>query len=241
MKALLLAAGYGKRLRPLTNTVPKCLVPINGKPLLEIWIETLVEAGITEFLINTHYLYEQVEDFIYKSKYKNIITTVHEVELLNTGGTILHNKAFFGKKESFMVIHADNLSLCNYKYFIHSHKNRNNKMLMSMMLFSPSELIECGTVLLDKKGIVIDFKEKSSSPLSNLANGAVYIFEYSIFKVLKNLNKKSLDLSVDIIPTLLGKINTFQNTSLHIDIGTKERYNVAKLKYEKYIRNKDSV
>ena len=55
MKALLLAAGLGTRLRPLTNTIPKCLVPINGKALLEYWLENLSKVGISEFLINTHF------------------------------------------------------------------------------------------------------------------------------------------------------------------------------------------
>ncbi len=78
MKALLLAAGLGTRLRPITNIIPKCLVPINGKPLLEIWLETLTKAGVKEFLINTHYLHEKVEAFVYDSKYKNVVTLVYE-------------------------------------------------------------------------------------------------------------------------------------------------------------------
>ena len=64
MKAFLLAAGLGTRLRPLTNTVPKCLVPVQGKPLLDWWLELLKKNGITEVVINTHYLYEQVRMYI---------------------------------------------------------------------------------------------------------------------------------------------------------------------------------
>ena len=71
MKAILLAAGFGTRLRPLTNNIPKCLVPIKGKPLLEIWLDKLSDVGVKDFLINTHYLYDKVESFIKKSKYKN--------------------------------------------------------------------------------------------------------------------------------------------------------------------------
>lgn len=67
MKAILLAAGFGTRLRPLTNHLPKCLVPIHGKPLLEIWLERLVAVGISACLVNTHYLADQVEDFIASS------------------------------------------------------------------------------------------------------------------------------------------------------------------------------
>ena len=64
MRAILLAAGLGTRLRPITDTIPKCLVPINGKPLIDYWLEQLTKAGIEKFLINTHYLHEQVESYI---------------------------------------------------------------------------------------------------------------------------------------------------------------------------------
>ena len=70
MKAFLLAAGLGTRLRPLTDSVPKCLLPINGKPILEIWLEKLAECGVEEVLINTHHLADQVEGFIQENQGK---------------------------------------------------------------------------------------------------------------------------------------------------------------------------
>ena len=69
MRVLLLAAGCGTRLRPLTNTIPKCLVPINGQPLLDIWLNSLNKAGQGPFMINTHYLADQVHKFIEFSPY----------------------------------------------------------------------------------------------------------------------------------------------------------------------------
>ena len=73
MKTILLAAGLGTRLRPLTDNIPKCLVTIKGKPLLQIWLERLTNSGLDHFLINTHYLSNQVNDFINGSKFKNIV------------------------------------------------------------------------------------------------------------------------------------------------------------------------
>ena len=64
IKALLLSAGLGTRLRPLTINIPKCLVPIKGKALLEIWLDKLSDVCVKDFLINTHYLPEKVESFI---------------------------------------------------------------------------------------------------------------------------------------------------------------------------------
>ena len=82
-RALLLAAGLGTRLRPLTNDIQKCLIPINGKPLLQIWLEDLNKVGCDAAIINTHYKQKQVEDFISRLNYKNMdIFVVYEEKLL---------------------------------------------------------------------------------------------------------------------------------------------------------------
>ena len=73
MKAIILAAGYGTRLRPLTNKTPKCLIPINGKPLLENWFDLLIDQGFSEVLINTHYLAKEVDKYIESYVEKNDI------------------------------------------------------------------------------------------------------------------------------------------------------------------------
>jgi hypothetical protein len=75
MNAILLAAGYGTRLRPLTEKIPKCLVPIGNKPLLEIWLERLSQSQIRKFLINTHYMHEQVAKFVTESRYAQELHT----------------------------------------------------------------------------------------------------------------------------------------------------------------------
>lgn len=235
MKALLLAAGLGTRLRPVTNTVPKCLVPINGKPLLEYWLENLSEAGVDEFLINTSYLHEQVEEFVKNSKYSSMITLVHEDELLNTGGTLLANKDFF-KDASFMLVHADNLSFCDFKEFIDSHAKRNSVCELTMMLFKSDNPSSCGVVELDDSSIVQNFYEKVQNPPSNLANGAVYICEPSIFEFLESLNKKEIDFSNDVLPKYMGKINTYLNPTYHRDIGTVESYALAQIEILKYLK-----
>lgn len=234
MKALLLAAGLGTRLRPITDTIPKCLVPINGKPLLEIWLDTLVDAGISEFIINTHYLHDQVETFIESSKYKNQVKLVYEPELLGTAKTVLANKDFFLDKEPFLVIHADNLSICDYKDFISSHYLRPDKCIMTMMTFSPDNLSGCGIVICDEEGIVTNYSEKPEIPLSNIANGAVYIFEPSIFTYFNNIN----DISTELLPKLIGKIYTYKNVTLHIDVGTRDSFKKAQYLLKKY-KNKD--
>ena len=233
MKALLLAAGLGTRLRPITNMIPKCLVPINGKPLLEYWLENLTKVGVDEFLINTSYLSEQVEVFIKNSKYANNVTLIHEEELLNTGGTLLANKEFFND-EPFMLVHADNLSFCDFNAFIQAHKQRDLKCEITMMLFESDNPSSCGVVELDNHKIVQKFHEKVDDPPSNLANGAVYICEPSIFEFLESLDKKEIDFSNDVIVNYMGKVNTDLNNIYHRDIGTVKSYALSQVESINY-------
>lgn len=227
MKALLLCAGFGTRLKPLTLSVPKCLVPINGKPLLEYWLENLSDAGIEEFLINTHYLHEQVEEYVKNSKYRDKITLIYEEKLLNTGGTLLANREFFDD-EAFMLVHADNLSFCDFKEFIESHEKRNSVCEITMMLFKSDNPSSCGIVEL-KDNIVTQFHEKVDNPPSDLANGAVYICEVSLFEFLESLNKKDIDFSNDVLPKFMGRINTYLNNVYHRDIGTPQSYALSQI------------
>lgn len=94
-RALLLSAGLGTRLRPITLHTPKCLVPIGGEALLGRWLRKLEMAGCDSVLVNTHYLAEQVEAFL-KSWQSSTMTvqTVHEPELLGTAGTLITNQEF---------------------------------------------------------------------------------------------------------------------------------------------------
>ena len=123
MRAMLLAAGLGTRLRPLTDSIPKCLVPIKSEPLLGIWLERLTHAGIGPFLINTHYLASQVESFIEACPYRDQIRLVNEFELRGTAGTLIDNLDFF-QGEECLLIHADNYCLADFTDFQQAHRNR---------------------------------------------------------------------------------------------------------------------
>ena len=111
MRALLLAAGIGSRLRPITETVPKCLVPIHGRPLLDYWLNLIFGRDLIErAVINTHYLVETVEAHVAASPWCDRIDLVYEPELLGTGGTLKANRALYGDDDGVLVAHADNLT-----------------------------------------------------------------------------------------------------------------------------------
>ena len=228
MRALLLSAGFGKRLRPLTNLIPKCLVPVNGRPLMEYWLEMLYKSNITPpFMVNTHYLSDKVEAYLKTSPYNEFVTTVYEKQLLGTGGTLLKNKHFFSGEPVFMA-HGDNLTLFDIKQFLNTHHTRPDHCEITMMTFKTDTPKSCGIVELDDKNVVQKFHEKKDNPPGNLANGAVYILEPSILDFLESLGKEIIDFSTEVLPNYIGRINTFHNRKYHRDIGTMESYRKAR-------------
>ena len=235
MRALLLAAGFGSRLRPLTDNIPKCLVDINGKPLLEIWLDCLFQSQkIERVLINTHYLHEKVTEFVDKSQWRERVDFVHEENLLGTAGTLIANKKYF-KGERFFVAHADNLSYFDLDSFIDFHQNRPNKIEITMLSFETDMPSNCGIIELEDD-TVIGFHEKIDKPPGNLANGAVYIFEPTVLDDFITSNKNStsdvcFDISNDILPSYLGRIQAYGKCEYHRDIGTLDGLKKGRIEY----------
>ncbi|MDY7577032.1 nucleotidyltransferase family protein [Herbaspirillum sp. RTI4] len=223
MKALLLAAGFGTRLRPLTNTIPKCLVPIHGQPLLDMWLERLTAAGIGPFLINTHYLSEQVSAYVEGSPYRDQTILVHEPVLLGTAATLIAHLDFFDDEDG-LLIHADNYCLADFKGFLQAHRQRPNGCLMSMMTFRTDTPSSCGIVTLNEQNVVIGFEEKCEHPNGNLANGAVYLLSGELIALLNKSCGNITDFSNQVLPGLLGKIYAYETLAPLIDIGTPENY-----------------
>ena len=230
MKALLLAAGLGTRLQPLTCGTPKCLVPIHGKPLLEYWLNLLINAEVYPVLINLHHFAEQVLGYLEKNDFNRFVTTVYEDTLLGTAGTLLKNRNFFDEGP-LMLIHGDNLSRFDVKAFIEQHQNRPAGCEMTMMTFITTAPHSCGIIELDDRSVVQAFHEKVPNPPSNFANGAVYILEPSIFDFLAGLGKKIINFSTEVLPFYIGRIYTFHNEMYHRDIGTMESYKAAEREF----------
>lgn len=226
LKALLLAAGLGTRLRPLTDQVPKCLVPIQGKPLLAYWLELLLRGGIESVLVNTHHLAAAVVDFRETSPWRERVQLIHEPVLLGTGGTILANRAAFNGRP-ILVAHADNLSRFSVARLISAHAERPAPAAMTMMTFVTDTPQTCGIVETDRSGLMRRFHEKVRHPPGNRANAGVYIIEPEVVDSLASFGKPVIDFSTEVIPRFLGRINTFHNDDYHRDIGTPESLRAA--------------
>jgi mannose-1-phosphate guanylyltransferase len=221
VRVLLLAAGVGGRLGPITATTPKCLVKVNDRPLLDYWLELLFDAGIERVLINTHYLSEQVNAYVKASRWAPKIDLVYEAELLGTGGTVLANRKWF-QGQPFVLAHADNLTDFDVAGLIAAHRARPSGHLMTMLGFRTDDPRSCGILELDDRNTVLAFHEKVEYPPGNLANGAVYVFEPEVIDVIAARGTPVVDLSTEIIPGFIGRILCVETDGYHRDIGTPE-------------------
>lgn len=232
MRAMLLAAGIGSRLRPITKTVPKCLVTIHERPLLDYWLDTIFCSGVVDrVLINTHHLAHQVLIYVAQSVWRERIDLVHEAELLGTGGTLKANRSYFGD-ESFLLAHADNLTDFDLAALVDVHGTRPGHCAMTMLTFRTDDPHSCGIVELDEYSVVQAFHEKVANPPSNLANAAVYILTPEVADQVCRLPDSIIDMSKDVIPTLMGRIFAVETSRYHRDIGTPERLDLARREFQ---------
>ena len=234
MKALILAAGLGTRLKSITETTPKVLALIGGRPLLNHQLDQLREIGITEILINTHYLSSQVENFCkdYCKKNNGIrITTTYEKTLLGNAGTMIANQFFFNDEEDFLIIYGDVFTNLNYKDLIRYHRNHDS--LATIVCSQVENIQEKGMVVFDEKDTITTFKEKPTREeiVSFYANSGIYVFKTTILKQLKEITKKRpLDFGKDVFPFMLAHdlpLLIYKLTDWLIDIGDPESYRLA--------------
>lgn len=229
-KAILTAAGIGTRLRPLTDVLPKCLMPINGRPLLGMWLDMLARSGAVETVVNLHHHAGLVREYLHRSPHAGMVMAVHEEQLLGTGGTLLRNRGRLGSGP-VLFAHADNLSSFDPAEMFAAHRARPRDAAMTMMTFIAEDPRQCGIVELDPHDVVIGFHEKSPNPPGDLANAAVFILEPEVFDFMQALGKQVIEFSTDVIPHFLGRIVIFRNTTYHRDIGTLQSLLRAQLEY----------
>jgi mannose-1-phosphate guanylyltransferase len=184
-------------------------------------IEKLLDIGVQEITINTHYKSNLIENFILSSRYSKFVKLDHETTLRGTAGTLKKNINNLGTT-SFFVIHADNFFDDDLKSMLLQHQNSNESILMTMGVFITNDPSSCGTVRLDSSNRVIRFDEKNPRSTSNIANSAIYLMKPQVMSVLAELLESENDISLNLIPRLLGNIQAFPLKGNFIDIGTPE-------------------
>jgi len=227
MKAILLSAGMGKRLRPLTYSFPKALAPLNGRPLLDYWLEICEAGGISEVLINGHYLADQIEAFVRhaRPRYRMDIHFVYEKRLFGTGGTVKRCKNFVADDDVFFFCHSDNFTNIDLKHFIEFHRKRDTEL--SVALFRTSMPNQCGIAeAMDDDGLITEFTEKPLNPKTNLASAAMFLMSPSVIDRYFP-EREHIDFSRDILPGMAGNMYGYLFEGFNIDIGTLQNYESA--------------
>lgn len=231
VRALVLAAGLGTRLRPLTDSVPKCLVPVAGRPLLDYWQAAFTRDEIAEVRINVHTHPEQVEAWVAERNGVGPVvwSSVHEPELLGSGGTLRANLAWLERSDVFLVIYADNLSTVDFSELLSFHREHNAELTMA--LFEAPNPSACGIATLDDRGRVVHFVEKPASPASSLANAGIYVVSRGILgAVLDEVaaerefdgRSRVIDMGHDVLPRMEGRMHGMALPGYHRDVGTPE-------------------
>jgi mannose-1-phosphate guanylyltransferase len=223
MKAFLLAAGVGSRLRPITDTIPKCLVPIDGRPMLDIWLDALDRAGAHEVLINLHHLPHVVRRHLDDRTGPPTVRTFFERELLGSAGTLKANRGWVDTEDMFLACYADNLTDFDLRSLVQAHKEHG--ALATLAVFHSEHPSTGGVVELDESGTVTGFAEKPSNPVSDLVNAGMYAFHPGVLDEIGGPPPR--DIGYDLLPRLVGRAKVIPVDGYLRDIGTVEAYQRA--------------
>jgi mannose-1-phosphate guanylyltransferase len=224
VKAFLLAAGLGTRLRPVTSTVPKCMVEIGGSVLLDIWLDALAAADVDEVLVNLHYLPDVVAGHLARRAGRPEVATVLEPDLLGSAGTLAANRAWVAGEEMFLACYADNLTDFDLAALIAAH--RGSGELATLTAFRSANPSAGGVLKVDSTGLLTGFAEKPACPSSDLVNAGMYAFAPAVFDEIPAI--VPADIGYHLLPKLTGRARVIPVGGYFRDIGTLETYGLAR-------------
>jgi mannose-1-phosphate guanylyltransferase len=235
LKAFLLAGGHGTRLRPLTDSVPKCLVPIRGRPLLDIWLELCARSGITEVLINLHAHSQPIEQHLERSGSPVNVRLVREDHLLGSAGTLAANRAWVDSDSAFWILYSDVLT--NTRLNCMSEFHSRHGAVATLGLYQVPDPSRCGVAIMDSTGVIIDFEEKPQIPRSNLVFSGLMIANPRLFDLIPAC--VPADLAFHVLPRLLGKMRGYLIEDYLLDIGTLSNYQEAQATWPGHLADSD--
>lgn len=219
MKAFLLAAGHGSRLSPLTDAIPKCLLPIRGTPMLDLWLQLLWWYGVEEVLINLHAHAGAVRTHFASRPAPMPVRLEEEPVLLGSAGTLRRHRSWVRKEEAVWVCYADVLTNCNLDRLLRHHQREGQ--LATLGLCQVPDPQRCG-IAETRNGRIVAFLEKPESPPSNLAFTGVMLLQPQAFDLIPE--RIPADIGFDLLPRLAGQMAYLETDGFLMDIGTKLNY-----------------
>jgi NDP-sugar pyrophosphorylase family protein/tRNA A-37 threonylcarbamoyl transferase component Bud32 len=228
MKAIILSAGLGTRLLPHTGQIPKPLFSLSGKPVLEILIKRLIQAGCHSLMINTHHLYEQIKAFLSAKHFSIPVEICHETDILGTGGAV-KNVENFWDDAPFLVINSDIVTDIDFKTVYEFHLNHCFPATLAL-----TDCEQLNSVSCDSQGFITDFYLPKDSTLYPRKKPYTFTgIQVVNREILDFIPKGTFYSIIDAYINLMKsgrKIKAFFATqSYWKDIGTPERYREAVL------------
>jgi mannose-1-phosphate guanylyltransferase len=224
VKAFLLAAGVGSRLRPITDTVPKCMVDIGGRPLLGKWLDDLHAAGADEVVVNLHHLADAVRGFLSTRTGPPAVRTSYEPDLLGSAGTLRAHAPWVAGAGSFLVCNADNLTDFDLRRLAGAHQVHGG--MATLAVFRSPNPSAGGVVETDMDGIVTGFTEKPDTPATDLVNAGMYVFQPDVIDLIEGPGPR--DIGHHLLPRLVGRARVVLVDGYFRDIGTLDSYQRAR-------------
>jgi len=229
MKAVLLAGGYATRLRPLTITRPKPLLPVLGKPLIHWLVESLGRAGVGEVVVSVRYMSQQIRETLGNGVKLGVnVSYVEESSPLGDAGPLKLVDEVVGLESTFLVVYGDVFTDVDVTRVVELHRRSGAIATLTAVPVENPE--RYGILELGEDGRVVSFVEKPAyRPRSNLANAGIYVFEPEVLKYVERGKKQRI--AVDLIPKVLkaGPVYAHVHRGLWFDIGVPDNYLRANL------------
>lgn len=224
LKALVLAGGFGTRLRPLSCTRPKMLFPLANQSLLDWTLKELSESSVDTVILAVNYMAEALVRYFGPTKFDLGILYSRENRPLGTGGPIKKAKDVLNDGNSFLVLNGDIISDIDYRRLVEYHKKKGG--LATIALIQVPDPTRYGAVELDSDGIVLRFVEKPERGMapSNLINAGIYVMEKEVFDYIPEGRRVSTEEEVFPILAKEGKLYGYDWAGLWVDIGVPEAY-----------------
>lgn len=244
MKAMILAAGYGTRLKPLTDSMPKALVPLAGKPMIAWIIDELVSSGFTDIVVNVHHFFSMMKDYLSGISLPDARIAISDEshQILDTGGALFHARQLLSDENPFLVHNTDILSDISLKDLYNWHCQNQNDVTLAVRNRKTSR-----SLLIDRNGLLKGWRNNvtgevimvpdAGSDLIPVAYSGIHVAGPSVFSLM---GEEKVFPLIPYYLRLAEKYKVavyFHNEGIWIDMGNKDGLKLA----EEYLKKSKTI